>query len=92
MHNAYVLNDSSNREHLLYFLTLDDARDFMSLVVMAIFLNVFDERTYQLSSETFETNPTVLQQCHAVFDPNAIPVVERYHLCYNRGLALDLLN
>jgi hypothetical protein len=61
MHNAYNLNDSSNREHLLDFSTLDDARNFMSLVAMEIFLDVFDERTYQLSSETFETNPTVLQ-------------------------------
>ena len=91
MHNTYVKNDSSDKGHLLSFTTIEDARDLLSLVAIAIFLNVFDERTYSPSSETFQDNPTILQQCHTVFDLNAIPVVERHHLCYTRGLALDLL-
>lgn len=92
MHNAYVLNDSSDRSHLLTFSTLDDARDLFSLVTIAIFLNVLDDRTYELSSDTYQEDNTVLQQCQEVFDLNAIPVIERYHLCYTRGLSFDLLN
>jgi hypothetical protein len=92
MHSAYVLDDSSDRGHLLSFTGSDDARDLFSLVAMAIFLNALDERTYRLSSETYQEDPTILQQCHDVFDLNAIPVIERHHLCYVRGLSIDLLN
>ena len=46
MHNAYVMNNSSDREHLLSFSSMDDARDLFSLTMIAIFLNVLDERTY----------------------------------------------
>jgi hypothetical protein len=70
---------------------MDDARDLLSLVAIAIFLNAFDERSYVPSSDTVQDDPTILQQCHTVFDLNAIPVVERHHLCYTRGLALDLM-
>ena len=91
MHSAYIVNDSSDRSHLLPFSSMDDARDLFSLATIAIFLNVFDERTYQLSSDTHQAGPTALQQCHDIFDLNAIPVIERYHLCYTRGLSLDLL-
>lgn len=92
MHNAYVTNDSSDRSHLLTFSTLDDARDLFSLIATAILLNALDDRTYELSSETYQEDPTHLQQCHDMFDLNAIPVVERHHLCYTRGLSIDLLN
>lgn len=92
MHNAYVLNDSSDREHLLSFTNMDDVRDFFSLLTIAHFLNVFDERTYQLSSDTLQEDRAVLQQCHDVFDLNAIPIVERHHMCYTRGLTIELLN
>lgn len=91
MHNAYVADDSSDRSHLLSFLDLDDARDLLSLAAMGIFLNVLDERTYQCSLETRQDDSTALQECHDLFDLNAIPVVERYHLCYTRGILLDLL-
>lgn len=90
MHNAYVANDSSDQSHLLSFSSLDDVRDFFALVAMAIFLNVFDERTYQLSLETRQ-DLAINQQCHDIFDLNAIPIIERHHLCYTRGIALDLL-
>ena len=92
MHNSYVVNDSSDRSHLLSFSTLDDAQDLFSLVTVATFLNVLDDRTYQLSLETFQEDPAVLQQCHDFFDLNAIPVVERHHLCYTHGLSINLLN
>jgi hypothetical protein len=91
MHNAYVVNDSSDRSHLLLFTNLDDARDLFSLVTMALFLNVFDERTYGLSSETHRDDAEALERCYDAYDLNAIPVIERHHHCYTRGLALDLL-
>ena len=91
MHNAYVVNDSSDRGHLLAFSSMDDARDLLSLVTLAIFLNVLDERTYKLSLETYQDDPIALQRSYDIFDLNAIPVIERYHLSYTRGLSLDLL-
>ena len=91
MHNAYVVNDSSDRSHLLSFSTFDDVRDLFALVTMAIFLNVLDERTYQLSLEAYQEELNILQMCHNIFDLNAIPVIERHHLCYTRGLSIDLL-
>ena len=91
MHNAYVVNDCSDRSHLLSFSSADDARDLFSLVALAIFLNVLDERTYQLSLEAYQDDPVALQQSYDIFDLNAIPVIERYHFCYTRGLSLDLL-
>ena len=33
-----------------------------------------------------------LQQCHDIFDLNAIPVIERHHLCYTRSLSLNPLD
>jgi hypothetical protein len=91
LHNAYVVNDSSDQSHLLSLSSLDDARDFLALISTAFFLNVLDERTYQLSLDIHQENPIALQQCHNVFDLNAIPIVERHHLCYTRGISLDLL-
>lgn len=92
MHNAYVLNDSSDRDHLLSFTTMDDVRDIFSLITLAMFLNAFDERTYHLPLDTFQGDREILLQCHDLFDLNAIPVVERHHLCYTRGLSIELLN
>ena len=92
MHNAYIVNDFSDRGHLLFFSTMNDARDFLSLITLAVFLNVLDERTYRLSLETYQKDPAILQQCHDIFDLNAIPVIERHHLCYIRSLSFDLLN
>ena len=91
MHSAYVMNDSSDGSHLLRLSSLDDARDLFSLISMAIFLNVLDERTYRLSLESPQERLPTLQQCHELFDLNAIPVIERHHLCYVRGLSFDLL-
>ena len=92
MHNAYVVNDSSDRGYLLNFTTLDDTQDLFSLVATAILSNVLDDRTYELSSETSQENLAILQQCHNVFNLNAIHVIERHHLCYTRGLSINLLN
>ena len=92
MHNAYVVDDSSDRSHLLSLSSLDDAWDLLILVAMAIFLNVLDERTYQMSLETHQEDLASLRQCHDIFDLNAIPVIEHHHLCYTRGLSLDLLD
>jgi hypothetical protein len=92
MHDAYVVNDSSDRSHLLSFSSVDDARDLFSLVTMAVFLNVFEERTYLMSSEAYQDDSVARGRCFETFDLNAIPVLDRHHFCYIRGIALDLLN
>ena len=44
-----------------------------------------------MSLETYQEDPVALQQSYDIFDLNAIPVIERHHFCYTRGLSLDLL-
>ena len=68
---------------------MDDARALFALFAMAIYANVFDKRTYMpfiddLSSEEREEQKES--------DINAIPLLERRHYCYCRGLAFDLLS
>jgi len=92
MHNGFVMDDSSDREHLPSLSTMDGVRDLFALATIAIFLNVLDERTYQYPVDSIERDPAVLKRCHDAFDLNAIPVVERCHLCYTRGLAFDLVD
>ena len=48
MHNAFVLNDLGDREHLPSLSTLDGARNVFAPAAITIFLNVFDDRTYLL--------------------------------------------
>ena len=92
MHNALVMNDSSNKEHFPNISTLDSAHNLFALAIIAISLNVFDKRTDLLLLDTLEPDIENLQQCQDSFDLNAIHVVEHYHSCYTRGLALNLIH
>jgi hypothetical protein len=82
-HGALVGNDPSEDDHMLDLASRNGAQDIFALFALAIFLNALDERTY--------TIPAQSPQLHAIFDLNAIPLVERYHNCYVRGLAFDLM-
>jgi hypothetical protein len=62
-----------------------------SLYVIALFLNVFDDRTYKIPPISANQSHESLKKCQEFFDLNAILVIERYHMCYTRGLALDLI-
>lgn len=82
-HNALVANDPDESDHMLDLASQKGAQDIFALFALAIFLNVLDERTYIFSPESL--------QLHDSFDLNEIPFVERYHNCYARGLAFDLV-
>lgn len=90
-HNALVLNDSSDTEHLPSLSTMDEVGDFFCLFIIAIFLNGLDQRTYQVSTEIANFDEDTLLQCHKIYDLNAISVLERHQLCQIRGLAMDLI-
>ena len=75
MHNALVMNDSSDKEHFPNISTLDGARNLFALAIIAILLNVFDKRTDLLLLDTLKPDIENLQQCQDIFDLNAIPVM-----------------
>jgi hypothetical protein len=91
LHNAFVLRDPGDVDHLPSFSTMDGVQDLFSLFVITIFLNVLDDRTYQFPPGMLEENPQYLQRCHIIFDLNVIPLIERHHLCYTRGLVFSLI-
>jgi hypothetical protein len=90
-HNALVLNDNSDKTHLPTLSTIDGAQDLMSLFAMAIFLNVFDPRTYRFPPFSTEDNIHTVVQQYNIFDLNEVTIEERYHACHIRGLAFDLI-
>ena len=91
LHTSFVLDDPSDREHLPNLSTMDGAKDMLSLYAIALFLNAFDDRTYKTPPISANQSHETLKKCQEFFDLNAIPVIERYHMCYTRGLALDLI-
>jgi hypothetical protein len=91
-HNAFVLNDHSDETHLPTLSTINGAQDLMSLFAMAIFLNVFDPRTYRFPLFSPMDNVHTVVQQYNIFDLNEVPIEERHHACYIRGLAFDLIN
>jgi hypothetical protein len=90
--NSFVLDDPSDKDHLPVLHTMEGARDLLSLFVIVMFLNVLDERTYELAPTTIYQPLDVLEKCQVLYDLNSIPVIERHHLSYTRGLALDLVH
>jgi hypothetical protein len=70
---------------------IDDARSLISLFNIAIFMNALDKRTYQPYTQS--VSPLTQEELRAQreMDLNAIPLIERRHCCYIRGLVFDLL-
>lgn len=89
-HNAFVLKDLSDNDHLPCLSTIEGVHNLCALFVLAIFLNALDKRTYHLAHEIPNDNLDTLLQYQQKFDLNAIPVIERHQNCYTRGLAMDL--
>ena len=90
-HHLLTFKDVIDENGTVVKNAMDDVKAFFALFVMAIYANVFDKRTY-------------LPFIHSVNDPspeereqqkesniNAIPLLERRHYCYTRGLAFDLM-
>ena len=92
-HNSFVLDGLDEREmdHLPSFSSMNGVKDLFSLYAIVMFLNVLDERTYRISPFLVNLSRDDLQSCQEIFDLNAIPVVERYHNCYIRGLLAGIL-
>ena len=61
MHNALVMNDSSNEEHFQNISTSDGAHDLFALAIIAILLNVFNKRTDLLPLDTLKPDIENLQ-------------------------------
>jgi len=70
---------------------MDDIKALFALFAMAIFGNVFDKCTYLPFIHS--VNGPTLKECEQQKEANinAIPLLERRHYCYTRGLAFDLI-
>ena len=90
-HNSFDLNDQDEGDHLPNLCTMDGVRDLSSLFAVIMFLNIFNDWTYQSLLISANQTHNSLQKVQDLFDLNAIPVVERLHFCYTRGLVLDLV-
>lgn len=68
-----------------------DVEALLTLCAMALFMNAIDQRTYvpfgQAGANITPEEHTRQQRT----DINSIPLIERRHFCYVRGLALDLV-
>jgi len=96
-------DDEGDYHHLLTFKDVKDTdgqvikpamRDVEALVcvfAIAIFMNALDKRTYIPLAPARVTLTTVEQKRQRQMDLNAIPVLERRHCCYIRGLAFDIM-
>ena len=70
---------------------MDDVKALFALFAMAFFGNVFDKRTYLPFIHSVNGPTTKECEQQKEDDINAIPLLERHHYCYTRGLAFDLI-
>jgi len=97
------IEDTDNYHHLLTFEDvkddegnivkhgISDARSLLSLFTMAMFMNALDKRTYMPFARAGSPLTREESSLQRDMDLNAIPLIERRHCCYIRGLAFDLL-
>jgi len=71
---------------------VDDAKVLFALFAMALYGNVFDKRTYMPFNDSVDDLSPEEREEQKESDINAIPLLERRHYCYCRGLAFDLLS
>lgn len=67
-----------------------DVESLLALCCMAIFMNALDKRTYMPFLQPGMTLTADELRSQKEIDLNAIPLVERRHCCYIRGLTFDL--
>jgi hypothetical protein len=70
---------------------MDDMKALFALFAMAIYANVFDKRTYLPFIHSVNDPSPEEREQQKESDINAIPLLERRHYCYTRGLAFDLM-
>ena len=70
---------------------MDDVKALFALFAMAFFGNVFDKRTYLPFIHSVNAPTRKEREQQKEDDINAIPLLERRHYCYTRGLAFDLI-
>jgi hypothetical protein len=71
---------------------MDDVKALFALFAMAMFSNALDQRTYMPFQHTIDKPSTNEREEQWKIDLNAIPLLERRHYSYTRGLAFDLLH
>jgi hypothetical protein len=70
---------------------MDDVHALFALFAISIFSNVFDQRTYMPFLHTMKDPSPQERIQQREKDLNAVPLLDRRHHCYTRGLAFDLL-
>ena len=68
-----------------------DVEALVCVFAIAIFMNALDKRTYIPLAQAGATLTAEEQKRQRQMDLNAIPMIERRHCCYIRGLAFDIV-
>jgi hypothetical protein len=90
-HHLFTFKDIVNEHGTVVKKGIDDAKALFALFAMAIYGNVFDKCTYMPFINSVDDLEEDELKNQKESDINAIPLIERHHYCYTRGLAFDLL-
>ncbi|KIM38064.1 hypothetical protein M413DRAFT_13028 [Hebeloma cylindrosporum] len=91
-HHLLTFKDIHDESGAVVKRGMDDVKALFSLFAMAIFANVFDKRTYMPYIHSLQHPSAEEREQQKESDINSIPILERRHYCYTRGLAFDLLH
>jgi hypothetical protein len=90
-HHLLTFKDVVDENGTVVKSAMDDVKALFSLFLMSIYGNAFDKRTYMPFNHSVDEVSPEEREEQRQSDINAVPVLERRHYCYARGLAFDLL-
>ena len=91
-HHLLTFKDHHDANGTIIKKGMDDVKALFALFAIAMFSNAFDKRTYMPLPHGIDPPSPKERDEQWEKDLNAIPLLERRHYCYTRGLALDLLH
>jgi hypothetical protein len=88
---SYMYNTDPAASHLPNVNNIDGLMNLLSACVLVIFGNVLDFRTYRAPTQEENQKADKNQRTLIDHEINAIPVGERFAICYSRGVSLHLI-
>ena len=90
-HHILKFEDVKDKHGKIVRTGINDVESLLGLFAIAVFMNALDRRTYLPFAQAASSLTAEAIQAQQNTDINAIPLLERRHCCYVRGLAFDLL-